>query len=387
MRRTLLRSIIAATAATAATAACRSDGPPVPKTIVFTPSTLSLDAIGRAATLTAEVKDDRGRTVDNATVTWTASGSAATLQAPAAGSTGTATHTATLTATHEGETIVTATSGNATATLNVVTDQVPFAIMRVDGDAQVGAPNAPLPSPIRAQVIDRLGVALTDRSIAFAVIDGGGSVSSALAAPNANGIVEVTWTLGTGTIEHLEASLPGTTVSAVRFTATAVEGGIAALVAQSGGNEAIGVGADATPPAVRVVNSAGAGVPGVVVGFSVTAGGGTISAAAETTGADGVASLTRWTMGPVGSLNRVTATANGAPSLDFSDAGCESGAGTGYGIALCYRTVMTASQRQAFVNAAAKWSSILTGDLPDVDELRPGLCGGTVPTFKGTVDD
>ena len=92
-------------------------------------------------------------------------------------------------------------------------------------------------------------------------------------------------------------------------------------------------------------------------------------------------------MGPVGAFNQITASVQSAPDLTFDDAGCDNPSTAGFTIGLCYRTTMTASQRQAFVSAAARWSSIITTDLPDVTADFSGACNGTVQRFNGTVDD
>ena len=369
-------------------AACGGDSPPVPTTIAFTPGSLSFDAVGSSSTVNVVVKDERGRAMDNASVAWAESGDAVTLMAPAATSAAAATHTATVASSHEGEALITATAGGATATLHVVVDQVATTVVRVSGDNQIGAPSAALIQPVSVQVIDRGSAPVAGEVVTFAVVDGGGSVSQASVATNTSGIASVNWTLGTGSLEHLSASIGNASATPVTFTAHAVEGGVTGLIAAGGGNEAISAGGDATPPQVKVVNAAGAGVPGILVAFSVTAGGGSISASSAVSGADGVAALTRWTMGPIGALNEITASVLNVPDLAFDDAGCDNPAtAPGFTIALCYRTTMTASQRQAFVSAAAKWSSIITNDLSDITADFGSVCGGSVPRFNGTIDD
>lgn len=368
--------------------ACGADSPPVPATITFTTAEVSFDAVGSSTNVTAVVKDDRGRTMDNATVTWSASGDAVTLTPPAAGSAPAATHTAAVASSHEGESLITAASGSASATLHVVVDQVAFAVVRVTGDNQVGAPSAALSQPISVQVIDRGGAPVAGEAVTFTVVDGGGSVSATTVATSTSGIASVTWTTGTASPEHLSASIANASASPVTFTARVVEGGVTGLVAAGGGNEAIAAGADATPPRVKVVNAAGDGVPGILVAFAVTAGGGSIGASSAVSGADGVAALTRWTMGPVGAFNQITASVQNVQDLTFDDAGCDNPSTAGFTIGLCYRTTMTASQRQAFVSAAARWSAIITNDLPDVGPADfGGACNSTVQRFSGTVDD
>lgn len=47
----------------------------------------------------------------------------------------------------------------------------------------------------------------------------------------------------------------------------------------------------------------------------------------------------------------------------FTAAGCAGGGGTAYTLTL-YRSPLTASQRAAFENAAARWEQVITADLP-----------------------
>ena len=75
-------------------------------------------------------------------------------------------------------------------------------------------------------------------------------------------------------------------------------------------------------PVVMVRDASGAPVPNVTVVFSVTAGGGEISPATVTTGANGVAAAATWTLGVVAGINTVSATIQGAePAKFFAVAG------------------------------------------------------------------
>lgn len=61
-----------------------------------------------------------------------------------------------------------------------------------------------------------------------------------------------------------------------------------------------------------------------------------------------------------------------------------------YKIELRFINPPTADQRQFFETAAAKWQSILVGDVDDASGTIPARsCGNSIPTptFKGTVDD
>ena len=63
------------------------------------------------------------------------------------------------------------------------------------------------------------------------------------------------------------------------------------------------------PPAVLVTRANGSPWPGVVVTFTVASGGGSVTGATPTTGADGIATVGSWTLGETPGPNTLTATA------------------------------------------------------------------------------
>lgn len=71
-------------------------------------------------------------------------------------------------------------------------------------------------------------------------------------------------------------------------------------------------------PSVKVTASNGDYVPGVAVTFAVTSGGGTITGAAQTTDASGVAAVGGWTLGLDPGINTLTATASGLGTVTFT---------------------------------------------------------------------
>lgn len=88
----------------------------------------------------------------------------------------------------------------------------------------------------------------------------------------------------------------------------------------SGNNQSGSVGKSlANPLVVKVADATGAAVAGVIVGFSVASGGGTVDAATAVSAADGSAKTT-WTAGSAPEPQAVTASAIGwsAPSVTFS---------------------------------------------------------------------
>jgi adhesin/invasin len=72
------------------------------------------------------------------------------------------------------------------------------------------------------------------------------------------------------------------------------------------------------PPSVIVRDVSGIPVAGVIVTFTVSAGGGTVVGSPDTTNANGIASLASWRLGTATGPNTVTATATGLPSVTFN---------------------------------------------------------------------
>ncbi len=141
-------------------------------------------------------------------------------------------------------------------------------------------------------------------------------------------------------------------------------------------------------PAVVVRDPAGNPVGGVPVDFAVASGGGSVTGAAATTSAFGVARVGRWSVGLL--ANTLTATAAGAGiggnPVTFSATGVIST----FSIDVRPLTAMTASQLAAFTNAAARWQTLIYGDVPDlfIDSIPAATCGANSPAIvRQTIDD
>jgi hypothetical protein len=88
------------------------------------------------------------------------------------------------------------------------------------------------------------------------------------------------------------------------------------LVVSAGDGQAVEVGLPAPiNPAVQVKDQSGDGMEGVSVTFAVTGGGGSVAGSTRTTNANGVAIVDSWTMGPLVSINQLTASVNGLTSV------------------------------------------------------------------------
>lgn len=143
-----------------------------------------------------------------------------------------------------------------------------------------------------------------------------------------------------------------------------------------------------TAPQVEVVDECGNGIANRSVSFATVEGVGSITGATATTNASGIATVGSWTLkeGP----NVLSATVAGMPlgagnPAIFSATGKASTAG--FDIALRFVTMPTVSQLNTFASAAARWETIITGDLPTQGlNLAAGTCNSP-DALTDPVDD
>lgn len=161
------------------------------------------------------------------------------------------------------------------------------------------APAAGSTVTITAALRDAYGNAVTGvaRSVTWSST-GGGSFSAPASAVDSAGIATVRFTTATaaGTTHAVTAAdSTGTTGSVTLVTVT---GAASTLAANDGdGQSAVAGSAVATPPSVRVTDSAGNPVPGATVTFAVAHGGGSATGTTQTTDSLGIARVESWTLG------------------------------------------------------------------------------------------
>jgi adhesin/invasin len=213
---------------------------------------------------------------------------------------------------------LTATSGSLTGspvTFNATgTSGAAGGVTIVSGDAQSAIAGSNVAIAPSVKVTDANGNAIEGATVVFAIAGGGGSVTGANALTNASGIATVgSWKLGTvagtNTLSATSGALP-----AVTFTASGTAGAAALIVINSGNNQNATAGtAVGTPPSAKVTDANGNVVAGAAVTFAVASGGGSITGASTTTGANGVATVGSWTLGSTAGPNSLSATLNGLP--------------------------------------------------------------------------
>ncbi len=368
-----------------------STSPPSPTSIVFSPPSVTLDAIGASQLVTATVLDQRGHAMPNAVITWSSNTPVVGIQPLVTASV----PSANVIASVNGSGTVLAATGTIQANLPVTVAQVPATIQKVAGDQQLGTVNRPVPRVISVRVTDRLGIPVANQHVTFSIASGGGSITGGDQTTDVTGVATLgSWTLGALVGSNsLTVSAGSNSIASIVITATALLTSVpTAIVSNAGGNQAVMAGQPVTTlPSVLVTDSLGAPVQGVGVLFALSAGSGTITGTAATTNAAGIATLGGWTLDSRATYNAVSASVPGLGQnpLVFSAAGCEGGGGAGFAITVCYLTPMTPTQQQAFVDAAARWGKIITSDLPDVPAgvIPENACGTGSPSVGIPIDD
>jgi hypothetical protein len=161
----------------------------------------------------------------------------------------------------------------------------------------------------------------------------------------------------------------------------------AAVVVVSGDNQNAVLLEPAAEPLVAQVNDAsGRPVAGVTVAWTIS-GGGSGSTGTAVTDAAGRTSATRVVGGTMGGYTTtVTVPEVSGLALDFVTLG--TAVPSGYNVQVQFLTAMTATQRAAFLAAAARWSSIIVGDLlAELVQGGAGECGDNSPAINQTVND
>jgi hypothetical protein len=187
----------------------------------------------------------------------------------------------------------------------------------VEGNGQEGSAGAALPNPLIVRLTDDQDVGIPDRTVVWVVNSGGGTISPSTGMTDAEGFASAEWTLGpAGGSQRVTAQVPG--IGTVTFTAASSgdgdgDGGEpvpASVERVEGDGQSAPVGTEVpVEPAVRVLDEEGRPVEGYEVTFVVVGGGGSVSGATRTTGADGIARVGGWTLGPTPGTNTLEARA------------------------------------------------------------------------------
>ncbi|MFL5493854.1 MAG: Ig-like domain-containing protein [Gemmatimonadales bacterium] len=187
------------------------------------------------------------------------------------------------------------------------------------GDSQTGTVGERLPLPIvvRVETVDKQPIG--GKRVAFVLsspASGAGKVDPDTAVTDSEGRASTTWVLGTTPGDYQgEARLvttDSTQAPAVPFSASARAGAPDTIRAVSPLTQPGRRDQELDDPlVVAVVDRYGNPVPGATVFWSVTSGGGSLSAEETTTASDGTASVV-WTLGSGIGIQKAAATIDGA---------------------------------------------------------------------------
>ncbi len=184
---------------------------------------------------------------------------------------------------------------------------------KVAGDAQTGIVGQIVTTRPAVRVTDQFGNGIAGATVNFVVAANSGAITGATQITGADGLATLgAWTLGTvpGS-QSVTAAVSGTNLITT-FVATVSAGSPTTVTKVAGDAQIIASGsALLTLPAVKVADQFGNGISGVPVTFSVTQGGGSVTGAIQTTGADGTARASGWVLGNATGSNTLTATATG----------------------------------------------------------------------------
>ena len=188
--------------------------PPVPTTVEITPDAVELLSSGATTGLNAVVRDQNGKAMPSASVTWSGS-DAAVFTVEGNGL------IATVTAIANGVGTVTATAGQASGTASVTVVQTPARLDLISGDDQEAIRGTALAEPLVVRVAEQTGGVIPGVTVTFAPADErGGSASPSEAVTDADGQASAVWTLGDARRQRMVATA-GELTTTFRATATA----------------------------------------------------------------------------------------------------------------------------------------------------------------------
>ena len=265
------------------------------------------------APFVVEIQDQNGVAFEGVPVTFTVTAGGGTLSVTSTktDANGRAESTLTLGPNPGTNTVTVSVTGiQEGQTFNAEATRVSKILKIVSGDDQEGLPGAALEKPFVVEVRDQSDSPLSGVEVNFSVGSGGGTLNTTRATTNSNGRAESTLTLGPA---------PGTNTVTVSVTGIQkgqtfnAEGiGIPKTLEIVSGDdqEASPAAALEKPFVVEVRDQTDKPLPDAQVTFSVSSGGGTLSATSVTTDANGRAESTL-TLGPNPGINTVTVSVAG----------------------------------------------------------------------------
>jgi hypothetical protein len=257
------------------------------------------------------------------------------------------------------------------------------ALTRVAGDSLTGMVAKPL-TRLRVRAEDADGNPLRNVQVRFFVpLGSSGSIDASVVLTNAEGIAESgMWVLGTRSGEQL-VRVHAQDVATV-FTAVATPDAPVGLVNYAGDRQVTLANTPVrVPPAVRVVDRFGNGVPGVPVHFNTQAS--SVASGDVQSDSAGIAEALSWT--PIGSADMALVATS--PALAVGQATFTARVVDElFGIEFRALGAIPPRLAQALERAAARWMSVVAAHIGTSQvTLGAGSCGPTSPSVSESIRD
>jgi glucose/arabinose dehydrogenase len=244
-----------------------------------------------------------------------------------------------------------------------------------EGDGQQAPRGTAVPIAPAMRITDTWGNPVADLAVEWTVIEGGGAIAGpTTVATDVDGVSRVQgWVLGGSVGQHrLVARMPG--LPQVTFVATATAVGMPSLALEAGDEQSAPV-STALPiaPSVRARDAQRQPAAGVVVTFTVTSGGGSVTGSPATTDATGVARLGAWRLGAAAGAQTLSASAPGFGEVTFRATGLATGAPT-----LDRQVLLSGLAVPWDLAFAPDGTLVFTERGGDIRVLRPGATAATL---------
>lgn len=200
--------------------------------------------------------------------------------------------------------------------------QKPARVEAVTATSLQGTVGTEVTPPPTVRILDDAGHPVPGVSLFFILSNNAGTLANETSLTDSAGVASVgKWILGpVAGPQQVSVRMGG---RELRFTATAIPGPVARLIAV-GGEDQVALPGERLLQGLRVRVEDGFGNPiaGAPVTFTVIAGEGSIAADVVTTGSQGIAESARWTLGPGTGLQHARAQ-SAIAQLEFSATACD----------------------------------------------------------------
>ena len=278
-------------------------------------------------------------------------------------------------------------------------------IIAAAGNNQIATAGTALTGAVSAVVEDINNNPVAGVSVTWGNATAGGSITGTTQTTGADGIATLGgWTLGTQAgANTVTASAPS--IPAIAFTATGIAGPATQLLLATGDNQTATAGTPVSGALCVIAKDANNNpVSGVSVTWDSLTGGGSLSGATQSTGANGIATLGGWTLGAAAGTNTVTAASSqaGLPTVLFTATGTtgptqmavaagnnqSAPAGTSVRGVVC--VIVTDANNKPVAGVSVTWGSLSGGgSVTGADQITAGngiatLGGWILGTSAGT---